>query len=403
MYEEVASPLISNENPVLLKESLLKIVEKSLKKKELSLAKSDWHSKRKPIGCGLTIHPGIGCPIQCSYCYIYDMGFNNYAAPYSLNGLQLVAALLYNKYFYPTRWGTYLAFGSVTEPFLPSIVSKTLEYLKVVAEYLGNPCQLSTKMVVGDELAEELARMRKIRLSILITVTSLSQYINLEEKAPHPLERLEGLKKLRAKGFKPFIFMRPFLPGLKTEEVEELIDQAKASGAYGIVVGNLRLSPSIIKKLSDRGVDITKFLAIDFRGSKKGFVDVRVNGGLLPFIRERALSKNLVFLKRACCANTVSQFLQGCHDVMCPSLCFLNEHSCERSCPSQCARKARGEPKHLNMHETIKGVLGFEDYEVEVEGHNVYLRLKRAIENERLASFSLSYLLRRKVRLIRQS
>lgn len=384
-----------------MKKSLLKIIEKNLKKKELNLARSDWHSKRKPIGCGLTVHPGIGCPIQCSYCYVYDLGFNNYAIPYSLNGLQLVAALLYNKYFYPTRWGTYLAFGSVTEPFLPSIVPKTLEYLSVVAEYLGNPCQVSTKMIVNDELAEKLASVRKIKLSILITITSLNQYVHLEERAPHPLERLEGLKTLRAKGFKPFIFMRPFLPGLKIEEIEEIIYQARASGAYGIVVGNLRLSQNIIKKLLDKGVDVTKILT-DFKGLRRGFVDIRVNGGLLPLIRERALSKNLIFLKRACCANTVSQFLQGYRDVMCPSLCFLDEHSCERSCPSQCAIKAQGEPKHLDVHETIKGVLGTEDYEIEVEGHTVHLKLKKAIGNERIASFSLSYLLRRKVRLIKR-
>lgn len=382
---------------------MLKVVEKSLKKEELSLAKNDWHSKRKPIGCGLTVHPGIGCPIQCSYCYVYDMGFSNYAVPYSLSGLQLVAALLYNKYFYPTRWGTYLAFGSVTEPFLSNITPKTLEYLKAVAEYLGNPCQISTKMALSDELVEKLASIGKIKLSVLITVTSLSQYVHLEEKAPHPFERLEGLKRLRKKGFKPFIFMRPFLPGLKVEEVDEIINQAKFSGACGIVVGNLRLSSGIIRRLSDKGVDVTELLAVDFSRSKKGFVDVRVDGGLLSLIRERASSKNLIFLKRACCANTVSQFLQGHHDAICPSLCFLDERSCEKTCPSRCKRKAQGEPKHLDMHETIRGILGFEDYEVEVGGYTVHLKLKRRIESEKLASFLLSYLLRRKVHLTRRS
>ncbi|MDH5815820.1 MAG: radical SAM protein [Candidatus Nezhaarchaeota archaeon] len=395
------SRLISSNNPIILKKTLLKIIEKRLRKRELGLAKVDWHSKRKPIGCGLTIHPGTGCPLQCSYCYIYDMGFNRYAIPYSLSGLQLVAALLYNKYFYPTRWGTYLAFGSVTEPFLPNITPKTLEYLKVIAEYLDNPCQVSTKIAIKEELAEELANIKGTRLSILVTVTSLNQYVHLEEKAPHPFERLESLKRLKAKGFKPFIFMRPLLPGLKTEEVEEVINQAKASGAYGIVVGNLRLSPTIVKRLSEKGVDVTKFLNVDFKDLRKGFKDIRVNGGLVAFIREIALNKGLIFLRRACCANTVSQFLQGCDDVICPSQCFLDESSCEKTCPSQCARKARGEPKHLDMHEVIRSVLGFDDYEVEVKDHTIHLKLKRAVVNEKLASFSLSYLLRRKIRFIK--
>ncbi|MEM2214541.1 MAG: radical SAM protein [Candidatus Nezhaarchaeales archaeon] len=401
MHERIVAPLISDKKPVLLKKTLLEVIERRLKRKELSLAKSDWHSKRRPIGCGLTIHPGTGCPLQCSYCYIYDMGFSRYAIPYSLSGLQLIAALLYNRYFYPTRWGTYLAFGSVTEPFLPNITPKTLEYLKAIAEYLDNPCQVSTKIAMSDVLVEELASIKRIRLSILVTVTSLNQYLHLEEKAPHPLERLEGIKRLRAKGFKPFIFVRPLLPGLRAEEIEEIINQAKASGAYGIVAGNLRLAPTIVKRLAERGVDITKFIDVDFKSLKKGFIDIRVDGGLTALIREKALNKGLIFLKRACCANTVSQFLQGYSDVMCPSLCFLDERSCEKTCPSQCARKAQGEPKHLDMHEVLRGVLGFDDYEVEVKDYTIYLKLKRAIEDERLAAFSLSYLLRRKVHFIK--
>ena len=389
-------------NPAQLKRELLKIVRKKLKDKELKVAKSDWHSRRKPIGCGLTIHPGIGCPLQCSYCYIYDMGFDRHATPYSLSGLQLVAALLFNKYFYPTRWGTYLAFGSVTEPFLPSVLPKTFEYLRAVREYLGNPCQVSTKTTINDENVDELARVSGSKLSILVTVTSLSQYVQLERRAPHPFKRLELVSKLKSKGFKPFIFIRPLLPGLKAEEVDDIIERAKASGAYGIVVSNLRLSPSIVGRLVKEGIDVFKHLKIDFSKLKRGFVDVRIDD-VQSFIRERALEKGLIFLKRACCANTVSQLLSGYDDAVCPSLCFLDEKSCEKSCPSQCKVKAKGEPRHLNFHEAIREVLGSDEYEVEVEDYTMYVKLKRPLRYEKLASFALSYLLRRKVRFIRRS
>jgi DNA repair photolyase len=394
--------LANNGNPVRLKKDLLKVIHKRLKDKELKVAKSDWHSKRKPIGCGLTIHPGIGCPMRCSYCYIYDMGFSWHATPYSLSGLQLIASLLFNKYFYPTRWGTYLAFGSVTEPFLPSMLPKTLEYLRAVVEYLGNPCQVSTKMVINDEYIDELARITGSKLSILVTVTSLNQYVHLERRAPHPLKRLEFVSKLRSKGFKPFVFIRPLLPGLRVEEVDEIVEQAKASGAYGIVVGNLRLSPSIARKLMSEGIDIAKHLKIDVSKLKRGFVDVRVDGDLQSLIREKVLKKGLVFLKRACCANTASQLLSGYDNVACPSLCFLNEQSCEKSCPSQCGIRARGEPRHLDFHEVMRETLGFNEYEVEVEDHMLHVKLKRPLRNEKLASFALSYLFRRRIRFIRR-
>jgi DNA repair photolyase len=394
--------LANNGNPVRLKKDLLKVIHKRLKDKELKVAKSDWHSKRKPIGCGLTIHPGTGCSMQCSYCYIYDMGFSWHAIPYSLSGLQLVVALLFNKYFYPTRWGTYLAFGSVTEPFLPSVLPKTLEYLKAVGEYLGNPCQVSTKMVINDEYVDELARITDSKLSILVTVTSLNQYVHLERKAPHPLKRLELVSKLRSKGFKPFVFIRPLLPCLKVEEVDEIVERAKASGAYGIVVGNLRLSSSIVRRLMSEGIDVAKHLKIDLDKLKRGFVDMRVDGDLHSLIREKALKKGLIFLKRTCCANTVSQLLSGYDNVACPSLCFLNEQSCEKSCPSQCRIRARGEPRHLDFNEVIRSILRSNEYEVEVEDHVLYVKLKRPLRDERLASFALSYLFRRKVHIVKQ-
>ncbi|MEM4576807.1 MAG: radical SAM protein [Candidatus Nezhaarchaeales archaeon] len=393
----------NKESPVLLKRSLLSIIEKKLKREKLKVAKNDSHSKRKPISCGLTVHPGSGCPLQCSYCYIYDMGFNTYATPYSLEGLQLVAALLYNKYFYPTRWGTYLAFGSVTEPFLPNIMPKTLEYLKAVSEYLGNPCQVSTKMVIHDEVIEELVGIKDLKISFLITVTSLRQFLHLEEKAPHPFKRLENLKRLRKKGFKPFVFLRPLLPGLSDEELSEIVDQARASGAYGIVIGNLRLSQNIIKRLLGKGINLSKLFTTDFRSLKKGFIDIRVNGRVLSCIRERALERGLIFVKRACCANTLSQYLQGHSDVVCPSLCFLNENVCEPTCPSQCRRKALGEPNHIDMYETIGEVLGSNKYEVDVENHVISIKLKESLRDEKSALFSLMYLLRRKIRFIKST
>ncbi len=394
--------LTGNSNPVWLKKELLKAVQERLKDEELKVAKNDWHSRRKPIGCGLTIHPGIGCPMQCSYCYIYDMGFSKHVTPYSLSGLQLVTALLFNKYFYPTRWGTYLAFGSVTEPFLPSVLPKTLEYLKAIREYLGNPCQVSTKMVINDESIDELARASNSKLSILVTVTTLSQYVDLERRAPHPFKRLELVGRLRSKGFKPFIFMRPLLPGLKVEEIDEIVEQAKASGAYGVVVGNLRLSSSIIRRLMSEGVDVVRYLKVDPDKLQSTFVNVRVNHFVQSLIKERALNKGLIFLKRACCANTVSQLLSGYNDVICPSLCFLNEDSCEKSCPSRCRAKARGEPKHLNFNELIREVLGSDDYEMEVEDYTVYIKLKKPLRYEGVAGFALSYLFRRRVRFVRR-
>jgi hypothetical protein len=114
------------------------------------------------------------------------------------------------------------------------------------------------------------------------------------------------------------------------------------------------------------------------------------------------LKKGLIFLKRACCANTVSQLLSGYDDVVCPSLCFLNEQSCEKSCPARCRIRARGEPRHLDFDEVMREVLGSDEYEVEVEDHTLCVKLKRPLRDEKLASFALSYLFRRRIRFVKR-
>ncbi|MEM3394204.1 MAG: radical SAM protein, partial [Candidatus Methanomethylicia archaeon] len=94
---------------------------------------------------------------QCIYCYIQDMGFNfKRITPYGLNGLELAYALLSNPYYMPTMYGTYLAIGSVTEPFHELVVNKTIEYLRAIEE-LENPVQFSTKEYIDEETAKKIA------------------------------------------------------------------------------------------------------------------------------------------------------------------------------------------------------------------------------------------------------
>ena len=106
----------------------------------------DHHAIRKPRPCGITVHTAIGCVGACTYCYISDMGFSKgRAEPYPLNGEELVAALVHNDRFFPGIYGTPIALGSVTDPLSRVSLSKTLDYLSAIYEYLGNPVQFSTK------------------------------------------------------------------------------------------------------------------------------------------------------------------------------------------------------------------------------------------------------------------
>ncbi|RLG74264.1 MAG: radical SAM protein, partial [Thermoprotei archaeon] len=85
-----------------LKKKIAEELENRLPSRSVLRARRDPHAKRRPRPCGITIHPGHGCPLKCLYCYIYDMGFTDKVVAYPLEPLELVYALAINPYVVPT-------------------------------------------------------------------------------------------------------------------------------------------------------------------------------------------------------------------------------------------------------------------------------------------------------------
>jgi DNA repair photolyase len=230
-------------------------LETRLTKSEIREARRDYHARRPPRHCGMTIHPAVGCSLRCIYCYIEDMGFGWTPKPYPLTGEQLVYALLVNPSFIPGRDGTLIAVGSITEPFQPTVKEKTFEYMQAISEWLGNPIQFSTKMTLTRKDVDRLKRIDP-GISPLITIVSLKYYARLEPYAPKPSERLGTIRILRQAGLKPILFYRPIIPGIAEEEYEELLEEAKEHGAIGVVAGGLRVTPLILSRLKTAGIPV---------------------------------------------------------------------------------------------------------------------------------------------------
>ena len=224
-------------------------IESKLTKKELEQARRDHHAKRKPIACGMTIHTGIGCNFGCLYCYVPDMGFPMKPEPYPLNGLQLVYALALNPFFVPGPYGTLLAFGSVTEPFMEKTKEKAFEFLEATYRLLGNPQQISTKAVLyGDDLKKFLDSSDP-RISVLITITTIRFSNLLEPAAPHPMERYKFMEELARRGKHVTLFLRPIIPSITDKELREIVAYARKHGASAIIPGSLRVTPGIVARL----------------------------------------------------------------------------------------------------------------------------------------------------------
>lgn len=313
---------------IFLKESILRKLESKLSRESKNKARSDWHAKRKPRPCGMTIHPALGCSNRCLYCYIQDMGFDfTESRPYALSGDELVYALLSNKYFVPGPYGTYLAFGSITEPFLSKeITSKTIDYLLSAARLLGNPMQISTKSNVSSEVVSNIKRAIKgASLSVLVTILTLNEEKSkiIEPRVPPPEKRLETIKFFAKEGFTVFVFYRPIIPSfLSTDDFEDVVSEAKRYGAAGVVIGGLRITPNIVSRLSKAGINVSEILR---RAKEKPTATKQVSVNVSDYKKEFlviAKEKGLYSLKSACCANTISYFLQKHEIIPCAGLCY---------------------------------------------------------------------------------
>lgn len=311
------------------REILLK-VRGGLKPEEEALARRDHHAKRKPRPCGFTVHVGYGCPSCCSYCYIQDMGFNFTAPkPYPLSGLGLVYALLLNKYFTPGLYGSFIAIGSVTDPFHPSLLPRTLEFIENTAKYLNNPVQFSTKQYIDTKVAEKLASY-SLRINPLITIVTIRKAELLEPNAPPVRLRLETIRNLRKAGLKPMVFIRPIIPGVTDTEAEEIIELAAKHGAVAAVLGSLRVTGEILSRLG-RVIDI-KPITSRIKETPKNREQVYINAHDIKVkIEETARRLGLVAFRSACCANAYTS------NVPCINKCY-EKGRCVK-CPNDCRGK----------------------------------------------------------------
>ncbi len=233
------------------KEKLKNNFEDKLSQKEIKEAKKDSHARRKPIGCGITVHVAHGCDKACLYCYIQDMGFKFKPHPYKLNGKQIAYALLSNPYFVPTLYGTYIAVGSVSEPFI--FREKALEYLENINK-LGNPIQISTKEYIDNNFAKKL---KKFNINVLVTIVSKDK--RLEPYARSFEERVESIHNLRKNGVKVSIFFRPIIPGINDKEIHDILEISREENVP-VVFGIFRATEKNLIRLKKAGYNIDEII-----------------------------------------------------------------------------------------------------------------------------------------------
>ena len=339
-------------------------------------AGADHHSRRRPRPCGMTIHTGVGCSYVCAYCYIYDMGFSAIPKPYPLEPDEMAYALSLNPYVIPDR--TLAAYGSVTEPFLPETRARAIEYMREVWRRLKLPTQVSTKATLTDDIVSGILSGDP-NTSALVTVVTLSNR-RLEPRAPDPKDRIRFASEVSARGLAVSLFIRPIIPGITDVEAADILRLAANVGVKSIVLGSLRATERIIRRLEACGVntmEIRERLTEPIKGAKQ--VETK-SSDLKANVSRIAEDFGLKVFRSACEANIYS------HRRYC-AMCHLGP----------CNIEIGPEPLESGDVEELLEYLGVPYVSVEVNDSTVRVRLKKPRVDEHLKNLITTATYRRAI------
>ncbi|MEM1040656.1 MAG: PA0069 family radical SAM protein [Pseudomonadota bacterium] len=187
-----------------------------------------------------SINPYRGCEHGCVYCFARPshahMGLSaglDFEA--KLFAKPDAAKLLRRELSSPKYDVKPIAMGTNTDPYQP--IEKTWRVtrsLLEVFEETGHPVGIVTKSALVTRDIDILSRMAKRGLArVAISVTSLDRRLSraMEPRAATPALRLETIKKLADAGIPTSVMVAPIVPALTDQEMERILDAAKANGA----------------------------------------------------------------------------------------------------------------------------------------------------------------------------
>ncbi|MDO8486482.1 MAG: radical SAM protein [Candidatus Staskawiczbacteria bacterium] len=166
----------------------------------------------------------LSCPLNCTYCFVKDINFNQKKkVPYlSERQYQLITEL-------PEEISL-IMLGCDTEFFQSK--KNSLDILrKLIA--LHKDISVITKLELSNafiknlkEIDRELTKNGNL-FSFSVSIPCMESAKEWEPKAPHPLKRIETLKLVHQAGIKTLVAIRPLLPNISVEELSRIIEPTK--------------------------------------------------------------------------------------------------------------------------------------------------------------------------------
>jgi DNA repair photolyase len=206
-----------------------------------------------------SINPYRGCEHGCVYCFArpthsfmglspgLDFESKLFAKP---DAARLLDRELSKDGYQPRT----IAIGTNTDPYQP--IEKQYRIMREILEVLearGHPVGIVTKSALVTRDIDILSRMAERGLAkVALSVTTMDRMLarTMEPRASTPTKRLEALRQLSDAGIPASVMVAPIIPGLTDQEMERILDSARAAGAQeaGYVVLRLPLEVSPIFK-----------------------------------------------------------------------------------------------------------------------------------------------------------
>src|SRR5438132_12876703 len=206
------------------------------------------------MGFACSLNPDTGCEHRCAFCYVRAFELRADRPSDDRYGRTVrvkvnVAGVLRSELGRRSWKKEAVVVGAATDPYQPAegryrLTRKCLEAFRDFA----NPVGLITRgpMIVRDiDVLQELAKRADLSVNFSLPTPDAEAWRRTEPGTAHPRQRLRALERLVAAGIKAGVGMAPILPGLsdRPEEMEEVVQAARAAGAHPVGANLLSLRP----------------------------------------------------------------------------------------------------------------------------------------------------------------
>jgi DNA repair photolyase len=151
--------------------------------------------------------------------------------------------------------GESISIGTATDPYQPAErrFGVTRAILEVLADHPGLRVRIITKspLVTRDiDVMKRILRHSSIHIHMSLITVDRELARRIEPRAPTPVARLRGIRRLRDAGIDVGVNVMPILPGITDapEQLDALVRQAAASGATHLAACALRLQSAARKR-----------------------------------------------------------------------------------------------------------------------------------------------------------